>query len=63
MILCMTRLFWDVSLCYNITNYSEGRSPPKRIQKELVCFQGACAVEKGVHQVNSSHRTWHCYYR
>ena len=23
--------------------------------KELVCFQGACAVEKGVHQVNSSH--------
>ena len=31
--------------------------------KELVCFQGACAVEKGVHQVNSSHCAWCCYYR
>ena len=31
--------------------------------KELVCFQGACAVEKGVHQVNSSHCARCCYYR
>ena len=31
--------------------------------KELVCFQGACAVEKGVHQVNSSRYTWRRYYR